>query len=43
MIDAAEAVAQFITERSCDDLDRDRMLRFAVVHAIEVSGEAAIS
>jgi uncharacterized protein with HEPN domain len=41
MIDAAEAVAHFITERSRDDLDQDRMLRFAVVHAIEVFGEAA--
>lgn len=41
MIDAAEAVAQFIAERSRDDLDRDRMLRFAVVHAIEIFGEAA--
>jgi uncharacterized protein with HEPN domain len=41
MIDAAEAVAQFMAGRIRDDLDRDRMLLFAVVHAIEVLGEAA--
>jgi uncharacterized protein with HEPN domain len=41
MIDAAEAVAQFVAERSRDDLDRDRMLLFALVHAIEIFGEAA--
>jgi uncharacterized protein with HEPN domain len=41
MIDAAEAVAQFMEGRSRDDLDRDRMLLFALVHAIEVLGEAA--
>ena len=41
MIDAAETVAQFMEGRSRDDLDRDRMLLFALVHAIEVLGEAA--
>jgi len=41
MIDAADAVAQFMTGRSRDDLDRDRMLLFALVHAIEILGEAA--
>ena len=41
MIDAAEAVAQFMAGRSRDDLDRDRMLLFALVHAIEILGEAA--
>lgn len=41
MIDAADAVAQFVAGRSRDDLDRDRMLLFALVHAIEVLGEAA--
>ena len=41
MIDAAEAVAEFITGRQRADLDRDRMLLFAVVRAIEVLGEAA--
>jgi uncharacterized protein with HEPN domain len=41
MIEAAESVARFIAGRSRDDLDRDEMLRFAVVRAIEVIGEAA--
>ena len=41
MIDAAETVAQFMEGRRRDDLDRDRMLLFALVHAIEVLGEAA--
>lgn len=41
MMDAAETVAQFIAGRSREDLDGDRMLLFAVVHAIEVLGEAA--
>ena len=41
MIDAAETVAQFIAGRQRADLDRDRMLLFAVVRAIEVLGEAA--
>jgi uncharacterized protein with HEPN domain len=41
MIEAADAVAQFVAGRSRDDLDEDRMLLFAVVHAIEVLGEAA--
>jgi uncharacterized protein with HEPN domain len=41
MIEAAEAVAQFIAGRSRDDLDQDRMLLFAVVRAIEILGEAA--
>jgi len=41
MIEAGEAVAQFIAGRSRNDLDRDRMLLFAVVHSIEILGEAA--
>jgi uncharacterized protein with HEPN domain len=41
MIDAAEAVAQFVAGRNREDLDRDRMLLFALVHAIEILGEAA--
>jgi uncharacterized protein with HEPN domain len=41
MIEAAETAAQFIIGRSRDDLDRDRMLLFAVVRAIEIIGEAA--
>jgi uncharacterized protein with HEPN domain len=41
MIDAAEAMAQFVAGRSPEDLDKDRMLLFALVHAIEIFGEAA--
>jgi uncharacterized protein with HEPN domain len=41
MIEAADAMAQFVAERSPDGLDKDRMLLFALVHAIEVFGEAA--
>lgn len=41
MIDAAESVGQFVAGRQRDDLDRDRMLLFAVVRAIEVIGAAA--
>ena len=41
MIDAGESVAAFIEGRVRDDLDRDRMLLFAVVRGIEVLGEAA--
>lgn len=41
MIEAAEAVAEFVAGRRRNDLDEDRMLLFAVVHAIEILGEAA--
>lgn len=41
MIDAADAVGQFMTGRQRADLDTDRMLLFAVVRAVEVIGEAA--
>ncbi|MEW5889194.1 MAG: DUF86 domain-containing protein [Pseudomonadota bacterium] len=41
MIDAAEAVGQFVSGRVRTDLDTDRMLLFAVVRAIEIIGEAA--
>ena len=41
MIDAAETIAGFINGRERARLDDDRMLLFAVVHAIEVIGEAA--
>lgn len=41
MIDAGESVRQFLSGHLREDLDRDRMLLFAVVHAIEVIGEAA--
>lgn len=35
MIEAADAVAQFVAGRSRDDLEEDRMLLFALAHAIE--------
>lgn len=38
MIDAAESVGQFMTGRQRVDLDRDRMLLFAVVHAAKRFG-----
>ena len=41
MIEAAESAWQFIAGRQRTDLDEDRMLLFALVHAIEVLGEAA--
>jgi uncharacterized protein with HEPN domain len=41
MIEAAEAVADFVSHRNDADLDTDRMLLFALVRAIEVFGEAA--
>lgn len=41
MIDAADTIGNFIAGRNRADLDSDRMLLFAVVHAIEVLGEAA--
>ena len=41
MIDAAEAVHDFVSGRDRKDLDDDRMRLFALVRAIEVLGEAA--
>lgn len=41
MIEAAEDVLQFMAGRTRQDLDHDRMLRFAVVRGIEIIGEAA--
>lgn len=41
MIEATETVAHFLSGRSRGDLDQDRMLLFAVIHAIEILGEAA--
>lgn len=41
MIDAAQAVEQFIFGKKREDLDVDRLLLFAVLRAIEVIGEAA--
>ena len=41
MVEAAESAGQFMTGRQRTDLDEDRMLLFALVHAIEILGEAA--
>jgi len=41
MIEAGEAIGEFVSGRTREDLDSDRMLLFAVVRAIEVVGEAA--
>jgi uncharacterized protein with HEPN domain len=41
MIEAAEASQRFVDGRRCDDLDADLMLRFALVRAVEIIGEAA--
>ena len=41
MRDACLSVARFILDRSRSDLDRDEMLRFALVRAVEIVGEAA--
>jgi uncharacterized protein with HEPN domain len=41
MIEAAEEIERFISGRQRSDMDSDRMLRFAVVRAIEIIGEAA--
>ncbi len=41
MIDAAGSVARFIAGRLRDDIASDEMLRFALVRAIEIFGEAA--
>lgn len=41
MVEAAETALQFMSGRTRTDLDRDRMLLFAVVRAVEIIGEAA--
>ena len=41
MIEACEAVVHFVAGRTREDLDRDRMLFFAVLRAVEIIGEAA--
>jgi uncharacterized protein with HEPN domain len=41
MIEAAESAAQFIASRQRSELERNRMLLFALVRTIEISGEAA--
>jgi uncharacterized protein with HEPN domain len=41
MIEAARACEDFVAERERADLDADLMLRFALVRAVEIIGEAA--
>ena len=41
MIDAADSVERFITDRKSEDLVQDEMLRMALTRAIEIIGEAA--
>ena len=41
MIEACEAVTQFVTGRERVDLDKDLKLMFAVMRAVEIIGEAA--
>ncbi len=41
MIEACEAAVDFIAGHTREDLDKDRMLFFAVVRAVEIIGEAA--
>ena len=41
MLEAADLALGFCTGRKREDLDADPMLRFALVHAITVVGEAA--
>ncbi len=41
MRDACASVARFVGQRQRSDLDHDEMLRFALVRAIEIVGEAA--
>ena len=41
MLDAAEKARTFVRRRSRKDLETDEQLSFAVVHSLEVLGEAA--
>ena len=41
MIEAAESAQRFVAGKNRADLDRDPMLLFALVRAIEIIGEAA--
>jgi uncharacterized protein with HEPN domain len=41
MIEAGESALRFIASRPRDDLDGNEMLRFALVRAVEIIGEAA--
>lgn len=41
MVEAADAIANFVKSRKRDELDSDTMLLFALVRGIEIFGEAA--
>ena len=41
MIEAAQAAIRFVDSRVRKDLDSDEMLRFALVRAVDIVGEAA--
>jgi uncharacterized protein with HEPN domain len=41
MVDAIEAAQRFVRGRQRQDLERDEMLLFALVRAVEIVGEAA--
>ena len=41
MLDAAGAVREFVSSRTYDDYQKDRMLRGAVERNIQIIGEAA--
>lgn len=41
MLEACRSVSRFVAGRQRGDLDEDEMLRFALVRAIEIIGEAA--
>jgi len=41
IVDALSAAIRFTERRSREDLDRDQMLAFALLHAIQIVGEAA--
>ena len=41
MLDATNAALRFVEGKRREDLDRDEMLLFALVRAVEVIGEAA--
>ncbi len=41
MVEAAESAQRFITGRKRADIDTDEQLRFALLRAVEIIGEAA--
>ncbi len=41
MADALTSVARFVSGRRRQDLDNDQMLAYALVHALQIVGEAA--